>query len=72
MMFHGTYTSAFYRQIRNLLNDQVSLQAADSPAGADPRLDRGRAKRTLEQRWHDLLIREAEFRSRPHQPAAAG
>jgi anaerobic magnesium-protoporphyrin IX monomethyl ester cyclase len=72
MMFHGTYTSDFYRKIRDLLHDQVSLQAADSPAGGDPRLDRGRAKRMLEQRWHDLLIREVEFRSRPRQPAAAG
>jgi len=72
MMFHGTYTSDFYRKIRDLLHDQVSLQAADSPAGADPRLDHGRAKRMLEQRWHDLLIREVEFRSRPRQPAATG
>ncbi len=32
MMFQGTYTSDFYRAVRNLLHDQISLQAA---AGAD-------------------------------------
>src|SRR6202011_1764679 len=56
MMFHGTYTSEFYREIRNLLHDQVSLQTADTPARADPSGDRRRAKRTLDQRWHDLLM----------------
>jgi anaerobic magnesium-protoporphyrin IX monomethyl ester cyclase len=77
MMFHGTYTSAFYRQIRNLLHDQVSLQVADTThASADQSIDqgveRGRAKRALEQRWHDLMIREVEFRSLPRRPAATG
>jgi anaerobic magnesium-protoporphyrin IX monomethyl ester cyclase len=72
MMFHGTYTSDFYREIRNLLHDQVSLQALGTAASADPSGDRGRAKRTLDQRWRDLLIREFEYRSRPHQPAATG
>jgi anaerobic magnesium-protoporphyrin IX monomethyl ester cyclase len=73
MMFHGTYTSEFYREIRNLLHDQVSLQAVDATQrSADPSVERGRAKRTLDQRWHDLLTREVEYRSRPHQPAAAG
>src|SRR5882757_4200639 len=72
MMFHGTYTSEFYREIRNLLHDQVSLQAVDTAASANPSGDRGLAKRTLDQRWRDLLIREVEYRSRPHQPAATG
>jgi anaerobic magnesium-protoporphyrin IX monomethyl ester cyclase len=72
MMFHGTYTSEFYREIRNLLHDQVSLQAVHAAPNTDSRLDHGRAKRALDQRWHDLLIREVEYRSRPHQPAAIG
>jgi anaerobic magnesium-protoporphyrin IX monomethyl ester cyclase len=81
MMFHGTYTSDFYREIRNLLHDQVSLQAADTARASPGRsvapvaaeaADRGHAKRALDQRWHDLLIREAEYRSLPQQPAAAG
>jgi anaerobic magnesium-protoporphyrin IX monomethyl ester cyclase len=71
MMFHGTYTSDFYREIRNLLHDQVSLQAEDRASG-DPSGDRGRAKRRLDQRWRDLLSREVEYRSRPHHPAATG
>jgi anaerobic magnesium-protoporphyrin IX monomethyl ester cyclase len=73
MMFHGTYTSDFYREIRNLLHEQVSLQAVDATeTSADLSVDRGRAKRALDQRWHDLLIREVEYRSLPHQPAATG
>jgi len=79
MMFHGTYTSDFYRKIRNLLHDQVSLQAVDMTSGgpgasrsSDPSGDRVRAKRALDQRWHELQLREVEYRSRPHQPAAAG
>src|SRR5882757_5479218 len=72
MMFHGTYTSDFYRKIRNLLHDQVSLQAVDTAASAAPGGDGGRAKRALQRRWNDLLTREGEYRSRPHQPAATG
>jgi anaerobic magnesium-protoporphyrin IX monomethyl ester cyclase len=71
MMFHGTYTSDFYREIRNLLHDQVSLQAVDRTS-ADPSGDRGLANRRLDQRWRDLLSREVEYRSRPQQPAATG
>jgi anaerobic magnesium-protoporphyrin IX monomethyl ester cyclase len=72
MMFHGTYTSDFYREIRNLLHDQISLQAVDTTASADPRLDRGRVKHMLDQRWDALLIREVEYRSQPYNPAAIG
>jgi radical SAM superfamily enzyme YgiQ (UPF0313 family) len=72
MMFHGTYTSDFYREVRNLLHDQVSLQAVDGAAGAASDGDHGRAERALDQRWHDLLAREGEYRSRPRQPAATG
>jgi anaerobic magnesium-protoporphyrin IX monomethyl ester cyclase len=72
MMFHGTYTSDFYREIRNLLHDQVGLQAVGTEMSSDLNVERGRAKRALAQRWHDLLIREVEYRSRPHQPAATG
>jgi anaerobic magnesium-protoporphyrin IX monomethyl ester cyclase len=72
MMFHGTYTSGFYREVRNLLHDQVSLQAVDAAAGGESDGDHGRAMRRLDQRWHDLLDREVEYRSRPQQPAATG
>jgi anaerobic magnesium-protoporphyrin IX monomethyl ester cyclase len=73
MMFHGTYTSDFYRAVRDLLHDQVSGQAADmTVVSADPGVDRGRAKRALEQRWHELISREVQYRSRPRESAATG
>jgi anaerobic magnesium-protoporphyrin IX monomethyl ester cyclase len=64
MMFRGTYTSDFYRAVRNLLHDQISLQTS---AAADAH---SRAARTLEREWQELLVREAQFRSDGH--AAAG
>lgn len=62
MMFHGTYTSAFYREIRNLLHDEVALQAA---------MDRDHTERIrgLERRWDELIEREAQFRSEPRRSA---
>jgi anaerobic magnesium-protoporphyrin IX monomethyl ester cyclase len=53
MMFEGTYSSDFYRAVRNLLHDQVSLQASDWPA-----------RNALELHWRELLAREAEYRAR--------
>jgi anaerobic magnesium-protoporphyrin IX monomethyl ester cyclase len=61
MMFQGTYTSGFYRAIRNLLHDQVALRGADAPAA-----------RALEHRWQDLLRRETHYRSAPRQTVAVG
>jgi anaerobic magnesium-protoporphyrin IX monomethyl ester cyclase len=60
MMFQGTYTSEFYRAVRNLIHDQVALQILekDVPAG-----ENSAAKRALERRWHDLLSRESLHRS---------
>jgi anaerobic magnesium-protoporphyrin IX monomethyl ester cyclase len=59
MMFHGTYTSDFYRTIRDLLHDQISLQTA------------GVASTALETRWQELLSREVRYRS-PTVEFAAG
>jgi anaerobic magnesium-protoporphyrin IX monomethyl ester cyclase len=57
MMFAGTYTSEFYRRVRNLLHDQVKH------AGA-PEVD---------QRWNELVEREGEFRNdRRLAPLTAG
>src|SRR5882724_9218079 len=60
MMFRGTYTSEFYRAIRNLIHEQVSLQMCetDVPAGQN-----SAAKRALERRWHALVSRERSYRS---------
>ncbi len=55
MMFHGTYTSDFYRSIRNLLHEQISTQSGYPVDGASPR--------SLEQRWRELLDQETQYRS---------
>jgi anaerobic magnesium-protoporphyrin IX monomethyl ester cyclase len=62
MMFKGTYTSDFYRAIRNLLHEEVTLQVQEHNSSA---ADSSTAKRALERRWHDLLSCEREYRSRP-------
>jgi anaerobic magnesium-protoporphyrin IX monomethyl ester cyclase len=52
MMFSGTYTSEFYRRVRNLLHEQVARQGVG--AELDPH---------LEQLWSDLIERESLYRS---------
>jgi anaerobic magnesium-protoporphyrin IX monomethyl ester cyclase len=52
MMFQGTYTSDFYRAVRNLLHEQITCQEGDSSA-----------KRRLESNWKELLSRENQYRS---------
>ena len=59
MMFQGTYTSDFYRAVRNLLHDQVSLQTADSPLPPEHE----RATDAIERRWQELLRNELKYRS---------
>ncbi|HLY52102.1 MAG TPA: radical SAM protein [Steroidobacteraceae bacterium] len=60
MMFRGTYTSEFYRAIRNLLHERISLEALNAPAHA-ARYRRGRHR--LDQRWQALLSSEHEHRT---------
>jgi anaerobic magnesium-protoporphyrin IX monomethyl ester cyclase len=60
MMFQGTYTSDFYRTVRNLMHDQITLQTVDMRVGSDEHVA---AKRRLDQRWEDLLSREFQYRS---------
>jgi anaerobic magnesium-protoporphyrin IX monomethyl ester cyclase len=69
MMFQGTYTSDFYRTVRTLLHDQVNLQA---PAPKQSAAEHQVASRALERRWHELLLREHQYRSRNSGAAAAG
>jgi anaerobic magnesium-protoporphyrin IX monomethyl ester cyclase len=66
MMFHGTYTSDFYRTVRNLLHDQVALQSAD--AQRLPEYER--AVDAVERRWQELLRNELKYRSSSQQSAA--
>ena len=53
MIFEGTYTTDFYKSVRNLLHDEVRL--AISEAGA--------SRASLEARWAELGACEAESRS---------
>ena len=59
MMFHGTYTSDFYRAVRNLLHDQVALQTAEAPFLPEHE----RAADAIEQRWQELMRNELKYRS---------
>jgi anaerobic magnesium-protoporphyrin IX monomethyl ester cyclase len=59
MMFRGTYSSDFYRTIRNLLHEQVSVGQLDTKRhGASYR----QAQRRLTRRWAALQLRESSFR----------
>jgi anaerobic magnesium-protoporphyrin IX monomethyl ester cyclase len=65
MMFWGTYTSDFYRAIRDLLHDQVALERCSS----EP--EHRQAKRLLQRRWRALLSSEPAYRN-VAPPRAAG
>jgi anaerobic magnesium-protoporphyrin IX monomethyl ester cyclase len=59
MMFQGTYTSDFYRAVRNLLHDQVALQTAEAPLLPEHE----RAADAIGHRWQELLRNELKYRS---------
>jgi radical SAM superfamily enzyme YgiQ (UPF0313 family) len=67
MMFRGTYTSDFYRAIRDLLHEQVSLPSLAAPPHGDAY---HRARGALERRWLELLSRERQYRSADSDAAA--
>jgi anaerobic magnesium-protoporphyrin IX monomethyl ester cyclase len=67
MMFHGTYTSDFYRAVRNLLHDQVSLQTTAASGSLE---HRGVAK-AIDRRWQELLTDELKYRSPSEYSAAS-
>jgi anaerobic magnesium-protoporphyrin IX monomethyl ester cyclase len=67
MMFHGTYTSEFYRAIRNLLHERVTLEALNAPARA---AEYRRGRRLLDRRWRALLSSEREHRSTASEATA--
>jgi anaerobic magnesium-protoporphyrin IX monomethyl ester cyclase len=69
MMFHGTYTSDFYRAVRNLMHDQVTLQSGGMPPASD---EHRRVQHSLDRRWQDLLSQESQFRSQPAGAALVG
>lgn len=68
MMFQGTYTSDFYRAIRNLLHDQVFLEKLNVPeSSSEYREVRG----TIKRRWTELLSHELQYRTQRGHAAAA-
>jgi anaerobic magnesium-protoporphyrin IX monomethyl ester cyclase len=69
MMFQGTYTSEFYRAVRNLMHDQITLQTVDRSVDAD---EYNRARMALDRGWRELLSQEPQYRSPSRQTAAAG
>jgi len=69
MMFHGTYTSDFYRCVRNLMHDQVTLQSGGMPPASE---EHRRVQHALDRRWQDLLSQELKYRSPPARAALAG
>ena len=60
MMFEGTYSSDFYRAVRNLLHEQVGI--AGMHRSQHSHHQREAAKRDLQRRWGRLLSREQEYR----------
>ena len=74
MLFEGTYTTDFYRSVRDLLHDQISLQSkstSDSVTDKTPGDPLAGAARALECRWQDLLAREEQYRSPPKRANAS-
>ncbi len=68
MMFQGTYRSEFYRAIRDLLHDEVSLLTHTPASSTEPPAV---TRCSLERRWQELLAHEGEFRSAPRAAAPA-
>ncbi|HWG72386.1 MAG TPA: radical SAM protein [Steroidobacteraceae bacterium] len=69
MMFQGTYTSDFYRAVRNLMHDQIALQTVDTSVNLD---EYGRARIALDRGWRELRSRELQYRTQSRQIAIAG
>jgi anaerobic magnesium-protoporphyrin IX monomethyl ester cyclase len=59
MMFAGTYVSDFYRSVRDLFHDQVSV---DNLHRRRRDVDYQRERRALERRWAHLITNEACYR----------
>jgi anaerobic magnesium-protoporphyrin IX monomethyl ester cyclase len=70
MMFEGTYNTEFYRRIRDLLHDQVSIENMSRQRIGGTELA---TMRSLQRRWEILIASEQQCRSAPasHAPLAA-
>jgi anaerobic magnesium-protoporphyrin IX monomethyl ester cyclase len=74
MMFQGTYTSNFYRSVRDLLHDQILVQTGAVGFGEreNSRNPTALGARALERCWHELIASEAQYRSPDGRSAALG
>ena len=66
MMFRGTYDSAFYRGIRDLLHEQVTVQQSRDSGSPE---SRKRALAALDARWDALTASERLLRNPDATPA---
>jgi anaerobic magnesium-protoporphyrin IX monomethyl ester cyclase len=66
MMFRGTYDSAFYRGIRDLLHEQVTVQQSRD-SGSSESIERALA--ALDARWDALIASERLHRNPDATPA---
>ena len=58
MMFRGTYTSPFYREVRDLLHEEVRISSQrEAPRGAVGESSR----RSLQRRWDHLIAHQESF-----------
>jgi anaerobic magnesium-protoporphyrin IX monomethyl ester cyclase len=69
MMFEGAYSSDFYRSIRDLLHEQVSVRHQYAPQGGE---NYQRARLSLERRWDDLIAGERQYRNADAEGRAPG
>ncbi|WP_445146806.1 B12-binding domain-containing radical SAM protein [Dyella sp. Tek66A03] len=60
MMFRGAYDSDFYRQVHDLLHEQVALQQSQ-PLERHPH---NKARAALDARWEALIACEHEYRTK--------
>jgi radical SAM superfamily enzyme YgiQ (UPF0313 family) len=58
MMFQGTYTSALYREVRDLLHEEVRISSRHGALGRGAVDD---ARDSLQRRWDRLLARQESF-----------
>jgi anaerobic magnesium-protoporphyrin IX monomethyl ester cyclase len=68
MMFRGAYDSDFYRQVRNLLHEQVTLQQTKVVAQAE---EYAKASTELDGRWDALIAEEGAHRTKDATPVPA-
>ena len=68
MMFQGTYRTAFYRAVRDLLHNQVAIE---QPVACEDRDAYLASRNLLQRRWSNLIADERWFRTDASSPGQA-